>query len=67
MNCELTVHMMECNGGDIELLTVRGLFTVHDTALRRCREAALVRKLGTLVPYGMNREKTSWQRAVANA
>ena len=67
MNCELTVHMMECNGGVIELLTVRGLFTVHDTALRRCREASLVRKLGTLVPYGMNREKSSWQRAVGNA
>ena len=64
--CEVAVHMHECCNGDSNLLSVRGLCTVHEAGSRKCREAGLIRSLGTLIPFGMNKEKSSWQRAIPN-
>ena len=58
---EVAVHF---NGPDHSIADfgVCGLIQVEDAARRKLLEAKLIKKLGTLHPFGMNREEESWHR-----
>ena len=60
---DVASHFNVCCDADIDQMSVRGLLSICDTTQRKLKEAHLIKKLGTLLPYGMNREEASWQRS----
>ena len=48
-----------CCAGDTGQMCLRGLINIHDAKQRKIREAQLIKRMGTLIPFGMNRED-SW-------
>lgn len=59
---DVALHFSNCCAGDIGQMSIRGLVRVHDSTQRKVREAKLIKQLGTLHPFGLNREDASWRR-----
>ena len=63
---DVATHFNDCCAGDTNQMSIRGLLYVQDTTQRKIREAKLIKSLGTLLPFGMNREDASWKRHSAS-
>ena len=61
---EVAVHFNLCCAGDLSHISIRGLLLVRDTTQRKLQEAKLIKRLGTLQPFALNREDDSWRRHV---
>ena len=59
---DVATHFNNCCAGDINQMSIRGLIYVQDATQRKVQEAKLIKRLGTLLPFGMDREESSWQR-----
>ena len=59
---DVASHFNTCCNGDINQMSIRGLLTIPDSTSRKVEESQLIKRLGTLLPFGMNREDSSWQK-----
>ena len=61
-NNEVAQHFCSSPHSVQDDFSIRAILRVHDQHERRIIEAKLIRSLGTLIPLGLNKEKSTYHR-----